>query len=193
MLAGPSGCGKSRLAERSGLPVVALDDFYREGADPAMPRLGGPDGPIDWEDPRSWDHDAAVAALEQLCRTGTVEVPLYSFAEDRRVGTHTISLDGADRVIAEGIFAAEVVDRLRECGVLHSAWCVHHRPSVTFVRRLARDLKERRKPPATLVRRGLALMRAEPEIVRRQTALGAQPARAKHLERDLVTVAEPVG
>jgi len=56
---------------------------------------------------------------------------------------------------------------------------------VTFVRRLARDLKERRKPPITLVRRGLALMRAEPEIVRRQTDLGALPARATEVERQL--------
>ena len=118
VLAGPSGCGKTRLAERSGLPVVALDDFYRDGTDPAMPRIGGPDGPVDWEDPRSWDRDAAVAALEELCRTGTVEVPTYSFAEDRRVGSHTITLDGADRVIAEGIFAAEVVDDCRARGIL---------------------------------------------------------------------------
>ena len=38
-----------------------------------------------------------------------------------------------DLVLAEGIFAAEVVARLRDAGVLHSAWCVHHRPAVTFV------------------------------------------------------------
>ena len=28
VLAGPSGAGKSRLAERLGLPVLRLDDFY---------------------------------------------------------------------------------------------------------------------------------------------------------------------
>lgn len=32
LLAGPSGAGKSRLAEVVGLPVVRLDDFYREGS-----------------------------------------------------------------------------------------------------------------------------------------------------------------
>jgi uridine kinase len=53
---------------------------------------------------------------------------------------------------------------------------------VTFARRLVRDLRERRKPPWTLVRRGLALMRDEPNVVARQESLGAQPARAKDLE-----------
>ena len=31
VLAGPSGAGKSRLAERLGLPVLRLDDFYKNG------------------------------------------------------------------------------------------------------------------------------------------------------------------
>ena len=53
---------------------------------------------------------------------------------------------------------------------------------MTFVWRLLRDLSERRKPPWTLVRRGLALMRDEPRVVARQEALGAVSARAKDLE-----------
>ena len=77
--------------------------------------------------------------------------------------------------------------------MLHSAWCIHHHRAVTFVRRLARDLKERRKPPIVLVRRGLALMRAEPDVVRRQEALGARPARAREVERDLAAAAPAVG
>ena len=38
VLAGPSGAGKSRLAERLGLPVLRLDDFYKSGGDPTLPR-----------------------------------------------------------------------------------------------------------------------------------------------------------
>jgi uridine kinase len=44
-----------------------------------------------------------------------------------------------------------------------------------FLRRLRRDLAEHRKPPLTLVRRGLTLLRAEPSVVRRQMALGCRP------------------
>ncbi|MCW2867158.1 MAG: uridine kinase, partial [Marmoricola sp.] len=39
VLAGPSGAGKSRLAHRLGLPEVRLDDFYKPGDDPTLPRL----------------------------------------------------------------------------------------------------------------------------------------------------------
>ena len=118
-----------------------------------MPRSEGL-GIIDWDHPDSWDGDRAVASLCELVDTGRTDTPVYDISTSRAVGHHEVTAAPADLVIAEGIFAAEVVERLRGCGVLHSAWCVHHRPSVTFVRRLARDLKERRKPPVTLVRRG---------------------------------------
>ncbi len=192
VLAGPSGAGKSRLAGRlnaaHGWPIFRLDDFYRDLDDPSMPRSEGL-GIVDWDHPDSWNGDRAVASLCELVDTGRTDTPVYDISTSRAVGHHEVTAAPADLVIAEGIFAAEVVERLRVCGVLHSAWCVHHRPSVTFVRRLARDLKERRKPPVTLVRRGVALMRAEPEIVRRQTALGAQPARPTDIERDLTASA----
>jgi len=196
VLAGPSGSGKSRLSTRlhatHGWPIFRLDDFYRDQDDPSMPRSEGL-GIIDWDHPDSWDADRAVASLCELVDTGRTDTPVYDISTSRAIGHHEVTAAATDLVVAEGIFAAEVVDRLRECGVLHSAWCVHHRPAVTFVRRLARDLKERRKPPLVLVRRGLALMRAEPEIVRRQTALGARPARPTDIERDLATAADPVG
>jgi uridine kinase len=188
VLAGPSGSGKSRLAARfhaaHGWPIFRLDDFYRDEDDPSMPRSDDL-GIIDWDHPDSWDADRAVASLCELVDTGRTDTPVYDISTSRAVGHHLVTAAPGDLIVAEGIFAAEVVDRLRACGVLHSAWCVHHHPAVTFVRRLARDLRERRKPPVTLVRRGLTLMRAEPEIVRRQTELGARPARASDLERRL--------
>src|SRR5699024_5552678 len=38
VLAGPSGSGKSRVANRLGLPMLRLDDFYREADEPGLPR-----------------------------------------------------------------------------------------------------------------------------------------------------------
>ena len=196
VLAGPSGAGKSRLAARlaarHGWPIFRLDDFYRDEDDPAMPRSVDL-GIVDWDHPDSWDADRAVAALCELVDTGRTRTPLYDISTSRAVGHRDLTARPDDLVVAEGIFAAEVVDRLKERGVLHSAWCIHHHRAVTFVRRLARDLKERRKPPAVLVRRGLALMRAEPDVVRRQEALGARPARAREVERGLAAAAPAVG
>lgn len=191
VLAGPSGAGKSRLAERlhasHGWPIVRLDDFYRDlddPGDPPMPRQVGL-GIVDWDHPDSWNEQAAVAALVELVDTGTTRTPVYDLSLSRAVDSTTVSVHDGGLVLAEGIFAAEVVEELRAAGILHSAWCIHHRPVVTFVRRLTRDLKERRKPPMVLVRRGLALMRAEPDVVRRQVALGAESARAKDVEARL--------
>ncbi|GAA4725634.1 uridine kinase [Pedococcus ginsenosidimutans] len=185
VLAGPSGAGKSRLAERlhdaHGWPIVRLDDFYRDEDDPAMPRSEEL-GIVDWDHPDSWNRGLAVQALGTLVATGSVSTPVYDISLSRAVASATVQAGPHDLVLAEGIFAAEIIDDLRECGLLAGAYCVHHRPFVTFVRRLARDLRERRKPPWTLVRRGLALMRAEPSVIARQEALGATPARAKDLE-----------
>ncbi len=190
VLAGPSGSGKTRLAHRlrdeHGWPVVRLDDFYRDLDDPALPREEHL-GIVDWDHPDSWNADAAVAALVDLVDGGSMTAPVYDIGTSRAVGSHEVTARPDDLVVAEGIFAADIVPALREAGVLYAAWCIHHRPSVTFVRRLARDLAERRKPPPLLLRRGLSLMRAEPGIVRRLTALGAASARPDEVERVLRT------
>ncbi len=57
VLAGPSGSGKSRLSRRVGLPVLNLDDFYKDGSDPSLPRVDlGHESIVDWDDPASWLH-----------------------------------------------------------------------------------------------------------------------------------------
>lgn len=172
VLAGPSGSGKTRLASRLGLPVLRLDDFYRDGDDPALPRAFGI---VDWDDPASWDHDAAVRAACTLARAGAVDVPTYDIPTSRATGSARLDSHGCPVVVAEGIFAAEIIPDLRDGGVLADAICLTHRPVVTFSRRLTRDLRESRKPPTTLLRRGWALLRAEPRIVAHQVALGAVP------------------
>ncbi|MFH8785915.1 hypothetical protein [Streptomyces roseoverticillatus] len=172
LLTGPSGSGKSSLAARTGLPVLNLDDFYKEGTDPTLPLLADGSG-TDWDSPLSWHADAAVAAIEQLCHTSRTDVPLYSISSSSITGTSVLDIGRTPLFIAEGIFAADIIDRCRDLGVLADALCLRGRPSTTFRRRLARDLREARKSVPYLVRRGLRLMRAERGIVARQTALGA--------------------
>lgn len=153
--------------------MVELDDFYRDGRDPALPvsSLGLPD----WDDPASWDAAAALQALEELCRHGEVKAPTYDIGSSRVVGERTIRRHGAAVVVAEGIFAAELVSELASRDALAGAWCIRDRPWLTFTKRLARDLRQRRKPPVTLWRRGHQLRRAEPGIVAGQQRMGASP------------------
>jgi uridine kinase len=177
VLAGPSGSGKSRLAERLGLPVLRLDDFYKSGGDPSLPRIrqGANAGIPDWDHPDSWLLSDALGALEQLCREGRAEVPIYDIAHDGRCGWQLLDLDGHDLFVAEGIFAQDVVPQARADGLLAAAYCVRQHPAVTFWRRLTRDLREHRKPPLVLVRRGLALMRDQKRVVERAVARGCEP------------------
>ncbi|MFF2788584.1 uridine kinase [Streptomyces sp. NPDC058049] len=172
LLTGPSGSGKSSLAARSGLPVLRLDDFYKEGVDPTLPLVDG-SSDIDWDSPLSWDADAAVAAIAELCASGRTDVPVYDIATSARTGTESLDIARTPLFIAEGIFAADVAARCQELGLLADAICLRGRPSTTFRRRLARDLREGRKSVPFLLRRGLRLMRAERGIVARHVALGA--------------------
>jgi uridine kinase len=172
LLCGPSGSGKSLVAARSGLPVLRLDDFYKEGDDPTLPLVEG-SSDIDWDHPQSWDADVAVAAIAELCATGRTTVPVYDIALSARTGEETLDIDRAPVVIAEGVFAAEITERCRELGVLADALCLTRGPLTTFRRRFLRDLREGRKSVPFLLRRGWRLMRAERSIVARQTALGA--------------------
>lgn len=172
LLCGPSGSGKSLLAALSGLPVLRLDDFYKEGNDPTLPLVTG-SSDIDWDHPDSWDADVAVAAVEALCRTGCTEVPEYDIALSARTGSAPLDIGQAPVFVAEGIFAAEIVTRCRELGLLADALCLSRGAATTFRRRFVRDLREGRKSVPFLLRRGWRLMRAERSIVARQTALGA--------------------
>jgi uridine kinase len=189
LLTGPSGSGKSSLAARTGLPVLNLDDFYKEGDDPTLPTLPG--GGTDWDSPRSWDADAAVAAIVTAVRGGTAVVPVYSIASSSIVGMTEFELGGAPVFVAEGIFAAEIIERCRAAGVLGDAVCLRGRPVVTAWRRFRRDLREGRKSVPFLLRRGWRLMRREREIVAGQVALGAAPLGQDEALERIVAAAAP--
>lgn len=172
LLAGASGSGKSRVARTAGCPRLALDDFYLDGDHPGLPHTLGI---VDWDDLGSWDADAALAALTELCTTGLAEVPTYDIALNARTARHRLDLGEHQVFVAEGIFAPDMVPRCRAAGLTVDALYLDRPRTVTLVLRFLRDLAERRKPPWVLVRRGLALWRAEPGVRRRALELGCRP------------------
>jgi uridine kinase len=180
LLCGPSGSGKTHIAARSGLPVFRLDDFYRDADDPSLP-MSAELGIADWDDPRSWRADDAVAALDALCREGRTVVPTYDISLSAATGTTEVELGSAPAVVAEGVFAAEIVEELRGRGLLADAVVLHRAPWKNFVRRFARDLAERRKPPATLWRRGRILMAVERDVVQHACDRGCRAVEAAEL------------
>ena len=172
LVAGPSGSGKSHLARLTGLPVLRLDDFYRDGDDPGLPHTLGI---VDWDHIGSWNLDAACDAAIQLLRQGRAHTPDYSIARSRAVGRKLLGLDGAAAFLAEGIFAIDTAFELAVRGVRpHLIW-LDRPPLITFTRRLRRDLAQQRKPPVVLVRRGIALWQHESALRTRALAAGFEP------------------
>lgn len=172
LLAGPSGSGKSRLANAVGALTVRLDDFYRDFDHPGLPRTLGI---VDWDDAASWDAEGAVEALGELLRTGRTTVPRYSIVESRRIGSHELTLADERVVIAEGIFAIELLAHVRAAGLdVDPVYLDRNRNLVTALR-LRRDLAQKRKTPLVLVRRGWALRREQPNLKRRALTAGFRP------------------
>jgi uridine kinase len=192
LLAGPSGSGKTRLAGASGLPVLALDDFYRDGDDPQMP-LQQELGIVDWDDPRSWDATRAVQTLVEICRHGYADVPVYDIAHDRSTDMRRFDVGGSSAFVAEGLFAGSIVTACRERDILADAIVLRRSPWMNFVRRLVRDVSERRKPVLTLLRRGWTLMRSERALLRRQVELGCRPCDARQLRKALAEITADAG
>ncbi|WP_233558864.1 hypothetical protein [Micromonospora radicis] len=99
------------------------------------------------------------------------------------MSTRRFELADSPLFVAEGIFAAEIVEECRRRGLLAGAYALRRPRGATFLRRLARDLAEQRKGPQVLLRRGVALLRTEPAVLRRQTGLGAEAARGREVLR----------
>ncbi len=176
VLAGPSGAGKSQLAARLGLPVLRLDDFYKSAGDPSLPLIveGANAGLVDWDHVDAWVRADALDAVRHLCSLGRAEVPVYDIALSRRTGTQTLDLGGIGHFVAEGIFAQEIVPDCAAQGLLAAAYCITQQRAITFWRRLTRDLREHRKSPKVLVRRGWALFRDQPHVVAHAASLGCR-------------------
>lgn len=173
LVAGPSGSGKSRLARLGGAASISLDEFYHDHDHPDLPRssLGIPD----WDDVRTWDLPLAVETLRRLLREGVADVPVYDISKSARVGTRTHDCRDAKVLLAEGIFAPQAYVAAQVAGLpARAVWL--DRPRVNnFSRRLSRDLREHRKPPMTLVRRGIALFKDEPTLKRAALESGFEP------------------
>jgi len=185
LLAGPSGSGKSRLARLAGIPQLRLDDFYRDGTDPDLPQVLGI---VDWDDVASWDMAAAVRALDRLVSCGRAVTPAYTISLNRAEGTRVVETGGAPAILAEGIFATDMLRPCREAGITVLPIWLDRSRNVNFIRRLDRDLRQHRKRPAVLVKRGLALREAETRLRNLAIAEGFQPMTMGQARRALMTL-----
>ncbi|MDO5736359.1 MAG: uridine kinase [Propionibacteriaceae bacterium] len=190
LVAGPSGCGKSRLSraatDAGGVATLPLDEFYRDLDHPGLPRTLGI---VDWDDVASWDCGLAIDTISRLLECGSTEVPLYDISQSLRVGSRTLDMGDARVLLAEGIFAPPLLAAARAAGLpVEALWLARHR-STNFSRRLIRDLREKRKSPTVLLRRGVAIYRSEPQLTRDAMAAGFRPVGMREATRLVAALA----
>lgn len=186
LIAGPSGSGKSRLTSASGLPRLRLDDFYHDADHPGLPRTLGI---VDWDDPATWNGHAAIAAVAELLETGRTSTPEYSIPLSKRIGAKELVLPAdATVVLAEGIFAIEALPLARAAGLAASGIYLDRPAWMVAWFRLRRDLRQKRKSPWVLLRRGLALWRGQGELKRKALAQGFEAMSLGAAQRRLATL-----
>ena len=179
VLAGPSGPASPGSPNGSGCRCCGSTTSTRTATTRRSPgsTAGANAGLVDWDHPGSWlPRRRARGRSTRLCRDGRADVPVYDIARDGRCGCTRSSTSAARRASwPRGSSPRRSSPPAATRGLLAAAYCVRQHPCVTFWRRLTRDLREHRKPPLVLVRRGLALMRDQRRVVARAVALGCVP------------------
>ena len=114
LLSGPSASGKTtaagmleKILDNMGIEthVISMDNYYVTIDKDTAPRT--PDGRIDYESPDCLDIELLLRHFETIDRGGTIEIPTFDFAKQRRVagGERPLKVNPGDAIIFEGIHA----------------------------------------------------------------------------------------
>ena len=139
-LAGPSGVGKSYAASKAGLHVVDVDRFFLDASDPRIPRMK--DQP-DWEDIRSFDLALARSTVRAMLSRESVELPMYSYSQDKRMGWRQEPPVSGPCLLIEGTFAFDIVETL-DHAALTTCVLLTAGSFTCALSRIIRDVKEHR-------------------------------------------------
>jgi uridine kinase len=157
-LAGGSGAGKSTIAhtiiERVGGDRIAFiqhDAYYRDqSAIPYQARTR-----INYDHPDSLETELLVAHMRSLRQGNNVQIPVYDFADFTRT-TQTVQIQSRPVILIEGIllFVDPVLRSLFDIKIYVDAPA-----DLRFIRRLQRDLTERKRTPESIIRQYLETVR----------------------------------
>jgi len=141
-IAGPSGAGKTVFCQKiadfmPGLCVLSMD-MYNDAA----LLLDG-----NFDDPRLTDYDLLMENLRDLKAGKTVETPVYSFKESKRVGTKTMVCPESKIIIVEGIYALS--DKLRPLQDLRVS--ISGGVHFDLVKRVMRDIDRSGQAPEDII------------------------------------------
>jgi uridine kinase len=157
-VAGGTGSGKTTVAReilrRAGTDQISLiqhDAYYKDlsqllPAQRAMQNFDHPD---------ALDNDLLIAHLQELKASHTVDVPVYDFATHTRTA-ETLHVEPRRVILVEGIllFADSALRQLMDVKIY-----VDTDADIRFIRRLQRDIAERDRTMASVIRQYLATVR----------------------------------
>lgn len=141
-IAGGSGSGKTtfskKIIDRVSSPELALlhqDSYYL----PQLPERLRMNGEFNFDHPDAFDWPLLLEHLRALKEGRAVEVPTYSFKENRRTG-ETASVGPCRAILFEGIYALWNADAR---ALFDLKVFLHVDADIRFIRRLHRDVRER--------------------------------------------------
>jgi uridine kinase len=148
-IAGPSSSGKSELARQlaamiPGTSIVSLDSYYRGMAEIPLEERKK----VNFDHPDSLDWELLHQHLVAIAGGRAFDEPVYSFADYARTAD-TRRIAPSPFLIVEGLFVLYWAE-LR--AMLDTKVYVQTDPGVCFNRRLHRDVAERGRTPASVIR-----------------------------------------
>jgi uridine kinase len=183
-IAGASGTGKTTIAETSGMSVLSLDAFYRPATEAGLPRWLGD---VDWEDPATFDVEAAAVATRSLISSGRTRFRSHDLVTEVSQENERVVVAHGPCLVIEGVMATEVATMLRcELHHLELVFFVLRRNRFTnFVGRIKRDVIDRRRRWPRALLRSLRVLSLEARLQQRAVANGAKVVGRRQLRKKL--------
>jgi len=164
-LGGLSGSGKTEIARRVAstldAPILSLDSYYRDAAHlPFDQRVR-----INFDDPRSIEHELLLRQLAALAEGEAIAVPVYDFSRYVREDRTERLLAGRFAVV-EGLFALYWEDVRRLAG---TRVFVDAPDELCFARRIDRDVRERGRRLESVIEQYASTVKPMAELYVRPT------------------------
>jgi Uridine kinase len=157
LIAGPAASGKTTFstqlaAERDGF-VLSMDNYFVDEDAVALEYDEEYGLAPQWESPDAYDIDLLQRNIDELLHKGTTQLPVYSFAENRRVGYRTCLLRPEQPIIIEGLYTVRYCELFETFTDAIVKVFIIADEAIRRARSAIRDVQERGKPLSELAQR----------------------------------------
>lgn len=158
-IAGGSASGKTSIAQKlyeafektNSVAIIREDDYYKDQSHLSFEERVK----TNYDHPFAFDHDLMKSQMLDLIRNVSVEKPIYDFTVHNR-SSETEVIEPRDVIIVEGLFVLEepIIRDLLDIKIY-----VDTPYDIRFIRRLKRDINERKREVSNIVDQWLTTVR----------------------------------